>query len=59
MELLSFSAGLQINENEILVFGGYDNSETEQPKGLCFSLIVNPDKGIVQVRNHRTRLPFE
>lgn len=44
MELLSFSAGLQINENEILVFGGYDNSETEQPKGVCFSL-----KGILFV----------
>jgi hypothetical protein len=28
MELLSFSAGVQINENEILLFGGYDNSET-------------------------------
>lgn len=41
MELLSFSAGLQINENEILVFGGYDNSETEQPKGVCFSLKGN------------------
>jgi hypothetical protein len=39
MELLSFSAGVQINENEILIFGGYDNSETEQPKGVCFSLM--------------------
>ena len=39
MELLSFSAGVQINHNEILVFGGYDNSEYEQPKRICFSLI--------------------
>lgn len=31
LELLSFSAGLQINERDLLVFGGYDNSELEKP----------------------------
>jgi hypothetical protein len=67
MELLSFSAGVQINHNEILVFGGYDNSEYEQPKRICFSLIgiyssinsVNLEKGAVRVKNHTTTpLPF-
>ena len=38
LELLSFSAGVQINEREILVFGGYDNSEMERPERLCYSL---------------------
>ena len=27
LELLSFSAAVQINERDMLVFGGYDNSE--------------------------------
>jgi hypothetical protein len=27
LELLSFSAAIQINDKDILVFGGYDNTE--------------------------------
>jgi hypothetical protein len=38
MELLSFSAAVQINEGELLVFGGYDNSEYEKPERLCYTL---------------------
>jgi hypothetical protein len=38
LELLSFSAAVQINERDILVFGGYDNSELERPERLCYAL---------------------
>jgi hypothetical protein len=38
LELLSFSAATQINENELLVFGGYDNSDLERPERLCYAL---------------------
>ena len=31
LELLSFSAAVQVNERDILVFGGYDNTEFEKP----------------------------
>lgn len=38
LELLSFSAAVQINESEILVFGGYDNTEAEKPDRICYTL---------------------
>jgi uncharacterized protein YbaA (DUF1428 family) len=38
LELLSFSAAVQINEAEILVFGGYDNTESERPDRICYTL---------------------
>jgi hypothetical protein len=38
LELLSFSAAVQINDRDILVFGGYDNSELERPERLCYAL---------------------
>ena len=38
IELLSFSAAVQINNNEILVFGGYDNSERERPERTCYTV---------------------
>ncbi len=38
LDLLSFSAAVQINEKDILVFGGYDNSELEKTQRLCYAL---------------------
>ena len=38
LELLSFSAAAQINDKEILVFGGYDNSDLEKPERTCYAL---------------------
>ena len=38
LELLSFSAAVQINEKDILVFGGYDNSELERPERVSYAL---------------------
>jgi hypothetical protein len=38
LDLLSFSAALQINDTDLLVFGGYDNSEREKPDRVCYAL---------------------
>ena len=38
LELLSFSAAAQINDGEVLVFGGYDNSDLERLQRTCYAL---------------------
>lgn len=66
LELLSFSSAVQINESEILVFGGYDNTEAEKPDRICYTLhsntflnIVNLEKKIFSVKNYNTTpLPY-
>lgn len=43
IEMLSFSAGVQINETDVLVFGGYDNSIKERPQRVCYCLEIDTE----------------
>ena len=59
IELLSFSAAVQTSENEILVFGGYDNTEMEKPERVCYTAEVNPSRSYVLIKHFNlTPLPF-
>lgn len=59
IEFLSFSAGVQINQNSILIFGGYDNSESEKPDNSCFCIEVDVTRSSVQVKNYnQSPLPY-
>ena len=48
---MSFSAGVQINQREVFIFGGYDNSQAERPQKTSFVLDVDASKSTVWIKN--------
>ena len=54
LDLLSFSAAVQINPKEIFVFGGYNDAQMEKPERLSYILQVSANRASVTVKNYNT-----
>lgn len=59
IEFLSFSAAVQINQNSVIVFGGYDNTDLEKPEKTFFVMDIDADRSSVIIKNYNdAQLPY-
>lgn len=56
---MSFSAAVQINQNSVIVFGGYDNTDLEKPEKTFFVMDIDADRSSVIIKNYNdAQLPY-